>query len=60
VNIVPETLDEVRALNLLINEGVNLKSGVLFMGKEAALKKRVEKLPQYESPDANNEVYKHR
>jgi hypothetical protein len=59
-HLYPETVAETRELTMLANERVNVKSGTLFLLKEGELKKRrVEMVSKHQSPDANEEVYRH-
>jgi hypothetical protein len=60
VHLYPETIAEVRELAMLVGQKVNLKSGTLFLNKQDELHNHaVKQLPKLESPDTNNEVYRH-
>jgi hypothetical protein len=60
VSVLPETIAEVRELGLLVENQVNLKTGVLFLNKEPGLAKRsVETLAKSALPEGVKEAYRH-
>lgn len=59
VSLYPESQEEVRALDLILNDHVNLSRATIFVNKEPQLRGKIKHLPGYESPDANAEVYRH-
>jgi hypothetical protein len=61
VSIYPETQEEVTTLSNMIEDRVNLAKGLVFLNKEPGVKiKGTKPLPDYESPDANSEVHRHK
>lgn len=58
VHVYPETLAETRELGILVDNQVNLKSGVLFLNKEPGLVKRSVECLGKTGP-GNEEGYRH-